>query len=157
MTLNANLIHVPESGFVFLAPLGSTAPTNYSTALDAAFLDLGYLAAGGLTENSPITTKDIAAHQDGEVVHTISRAPKTDVGFGLIEHNKEAVVKAALPGATISVDKLTVTMGDHDGGLQWALVVVELNANSMGVRTYYPRVKLTRRAQIGITVDNEKV
>lgn len=157
MSLTASNVRITESGYIFWAPLGSTGPSDYVTALDAAFLDLGYLAQGGLTKDQPIESKDITVFQNGEVIHTICRSPKTTVGFGLIEHNKEAVAKTAYPGLGISVDKKTLTYSDHDGGLQGALVIIELNANGLGERTYYPRVKLTRRDQIATTVDNEKV
>lgn len=157
MTLNADNVRITESGYVFMAPVGSTAPTDYDTALAAAWVDLGYLAEGGLTKDAPIETKDIKAFQNGEVIHTICRSPKTTLGFGLIEHNKEAVVLAAFPGITLNVGKDEITYADHDGGAEVALVIVEINANGLGERTHYPRVKLTSRDQIATTIDNEKV
>jgi hypothetical protein len=155
--LNADNVHITETGYVFIAPVGSEAPDDYDSSLSSEWVDLGYLAQGGLTKNAPIETKDITAFQNGEVIATICRSPKTTVGFGLIEHNKEAVILAAFPGVEIGPGKDEITYTDHDGGAEVALVIVEVNANGLGERTHYPRVKLTGREQIATTTDNEKV
>lgn len=157
MALTAGNVQITESGFVFVAPTATAGPTDYTTALDAGFVDLGYLASGGLTEDAPIESKDITVFQNGEVIHSICRTPKVSFGFGLIEHNKAAVQTLVWPGSTLSDTNKTLVYNDHDGGKQVSIVVVELNAGGLGVRTYYPRCKITRRDQVAITNDNEKV
>ena len=39
-----------KSGYIWVAPLGTTIPTDATTELDAAFVGLGYLSEDGLTE-----------------------------------------------------------------------------------------------------------
>jgi hypothetical protein len=41
MALDSDNVRVAVSGAVYVAPTGTTAPTDSGTALDAAFIDLG--------------------------------------------------------------------------------------------------------------------
>ena len=49
------------AGGVYRAPLGSTLPTDSTTALDAAFVALGYAGDAGVTETNGRTTNTIQA------------------------------------------------------------------------------------------------
>lgn len=55
------------AGAMWWAPLGTTLPTDATTALDNAFLPLGYVSSDGLTNADNITTETIRAW-GGDVV-----------------------------------------------------------------------------------------
>lgn len=63
-------------GAISVAPLGSTLPTDATTALDAAFVNLGYVSEDGLTNGSSRTVNDIKAW-GGDTVLSI-QDEKTD-------------------------------------------------------------------------------
>lgn len=54
-------------GAIWRAPLGSTLPTDAATALDNAFVCLGYVSEDGVTQTTEINTEEIRAW-GGDVV-----------------------------------------------------------------------------------------
>lgn len=49
------------TGAVYVAPAGTTLPTDATTALDEAFVNLGYVSEDGLVESIETDTTDITA------------------------------------------------------------------------------------------------
>lgn len=48
-------------GHVYRAPIGSTIPTDATTALDAAFVDMGFISSDGVRNNNTPETETINA------------------------------------------------------------------------------------------------
>ncbi len=63
-------------GAAFTAPAGSTLPTDASTALDAAFVGLGYISEDGLTNDGERSSENIKAW-GGDIVLSV-QTEKTD-------------------------------------------------------------------------------
>lgn len=81
------------SGAIFRAPLGTTLPTDASTALTAAFKAMGYVSADGLTNANKISTNNIKAWGGDTVL--VSQTDKTDtLAFTLIEALNSDVLSA---------------------------------------------------------------
>lgn len=90
------------AGAIFRAPLGTTLPTDASTALAAAFLDLGYVSEDGVTNNNTSDTDTINAWGGQEVL--VIQNEKTDEWtFTLIESMSANVLKTIYGDANVTV------------------------------------------------------
>lgn len=82
-----------KGGAIFRAPLGSTLPTDATTALDKAFVCLGYCGEDGLS-NSNTPESDSIKAWGGETVLTYQSAKEDSFTFVLIEALNPDVLKA---------------------------------------------------------------
>lgn len=123
MAVDQTKVAVAVTGSVSRAPLGTAAPTTQASALNVAFVDLGYIGEGGVTQSLPASgdTNNIPAWQNGATVRVVRSLP-TDLptfSFVALETNKTVVETWA--GATVTQ---TATEG--------ALVV-----NTLSARTHF--------------------
>lgn len=88
-------------GAVYRAPLGTTLPTDATTALAVAFVDLGYVSEDGVTNSNTIESDDIKAW-GGDTVLAL-QTDKTDTfSMTLIESMNENVLKAVFGTANVT-------------------------------------------------------
>ena len=80
------------TGGIWVAPLGSTLPTDASTALDAAFKCLGYASEDGVTNSNSPDTDTIRAWGGDTVLTPVSGKDDT-WSFTLIEALNDEVLK----------------------------------------------------------------
>lgn len=79
-------------GAVYRAPVGTTLPTDATTALNEAFVCLGYISEDGLTNaNSPDGDKIKA--WGGDTVHTYQKEKSDTFQFKLLEALNPDVLK----------------------------------------------------------------
>lgn len=94
------------AGAVFRAPLGSTLPTDASTALDAAFVNLGYISEDGLT-NGNAPDSDVVRAWGGDPVLYTSNGKEDTWQFSMISAKDPNVLKAVYNDANVSGDITT--------------------------------------------------
>jgi len=80
------------AGAVYVAPLGTTLPTDAVTALATAFKGLGYVSEDGLTNTLSIDSDNIRAW-GGDNVLPIQTGFTDEFGLTLIESLNEDVIK----------------------------------------------------------------
>lgn len=107
-------------GGIWVAPEGSTLPTDASTALDAAFKSYGYVSEDGVTRTISRDTTVVHAW-GGDTVAVLSKGKTETLKFKLIEPN--------------NVDVLGMTFGEASGTLA-AGITVKSKADISTPRAY---------------------
>lgn len=153
MPNNASYVGVGKpkvGGAVYIAPLGTTAPTDASTPLNEAFQLLGYISEDGVTITEERDSENIAAW-GGDTVYTTQTSYTESFAFTPIEVNP--VVAAAEYGSDnveVSAGKMTIT---HNGSeIPAVMIVIETVPNSGTVdRFFVPNAKLTEKGDQTLT------
>lgn len=115
--MDATKVRVGLTGAISKAPLGTAAPTDSSTALDAAYIDSGAISSDGVTLTLPDTgdRTTIQAWQNGAQVRVIRTVTDDlpSINFTFLETNKTAVE---------TYFGVTVTSGTTDGTFSYSPV-----------------------------------
>lgn len=138
MALDSDNVRVAVTGAVYVAPTGTSAPTTSSSALDAAFVDLGYVSADGITENIDRTTNQIRAWQNGSLVREVTSEGTYSVDMTFIETN-EAVLELYY-GTTNSSGEFNIDPTSTGGRQSFVIDVVD---GSSVERIYIPAGEIT--------------
>ena len=105
-----------RGGYCFVAPLGTTLPTDYSTALPSAFKCLGFISEDGYTETVDSDFEDI-----------------TDMNGDLMDSPQTSRVESAtLTLAEIKAMTLRLMYGDENVTDKAGVITVKHNGNSSG-------------------------
>lgn len=107
------------TGGLLRAPSGSTLPTDASTALDAAFLGVGYLGDEGI-DLTPSRSTDKVKAWGGDVILVTQTEFGVEAKFTLAEALNEQAAKTAFGDANV-----TATAGDATHG---ARLTIEVNS-----------------------------
>ena len=91
------------SGAVYRAPIGTTLPTDATTALDAAFVPLGYVSEDGLSNNNELSVEATKAWGGNIVLRSLTEM-NDEFALTLIETKNVDVLKAVYGDANVIVD-----------------------------------------------------
>lgn len=91
------------AGAVFVAPKETTLPTDATTALDSAFVCLGYVSEDGLTNNNEMDVSAIKAW-GGAIVYRSLTELDDNFALTLIESKNADVLKAVYGDANVTLD-----------------------------------------------------
>ena len=91
------------AGAVFVAPKGTTLPTDATTELSSAFVCLGYVSEDGLTNNNEMDVSAIKAW-GGAIVYRSLTELDDNFALTLIESENEDVLKAVYGDANVTTE-----------------------------------------------------
>ena len=130
-------------GAIYRAPIGTTLPTDASTALAAAFNPLGYVSEDGLTDSKTLETENIKSW-GGVVVLTTQTERSDTFKLTLIE--------------SLNADVLKTVHGDSNvsGALATGLTV-RSNADELPASVYVIELALREGAKKRIVIPNGKI
>lgn len=87
MALDSGNVRVGVTGVVYVAPLGTPLPVSSATTPNAAFVDLGYVSDGGITQSISVDTTDIKAWQNATTVRTLQTGHTVTYQLEFLEVN----------------------------------------------------------------------
>lgn len=137
------------SGGVYWAPIGTALPTDASTALSDAFLNVGFVSDGGVTLSSSTESSSQKAWGGTEVANSVTAYEET-TSFEMIEKSVNAL-KLAFGATNVTASGETVSAVRHtiDAFTTEAVLVVETLVNATEIRrTVVPRAKLIERGDV---------
>ena len=95
------------AGAVFVAPKGTTLPTDATTNLSSAFVCLGYVSEDGLTNNNEMDVSAIKAW-GGAIVYRSLTELDDNFALTLIESENEDVLKAVYGDSNVTTSNGTI-------------------------------------------------
>lgn len=96
------------SGGVSSAPLGTTLPADALEALDAAFVNYGFISEDGLTETNEKSSDKIKAW-GGRIVKNLQTDSSASFSFSFIESSNADVLKAICGEDNVTVSGSSIT------------------------------------------------
>lgn len=143
MALTASEIRVAGTGEVFVAAVGTTAPTDSTTALNAAFTGLGYSTENGVTIKRSTDREAIGAWQSATPLRYVYNGVDLSVTSEFLQSNKNTVKlflgsgDFAPAGGGYKADIATVPVQDTRA------CVVQFDDGSLHRRLYIPKSEVT--------------
>ena len=120
-----------KSGYIWVAPLGTTLPTDATSELDPAFAGLGYLSEDGLIEPASFEAgDDIVAAGGDTVAQADPTFSKTWTGT-CIEALNEDLLKVAYGSSNVTVAAATaskdgtITVKEQAGIVEHHVIVID--------------------------------
>lgn len=142
-----------STGGAFVAPVATAAPTNVSTALNAAFKALGFVSEDGLTESTDRSSDKIKAW-GGDVVKFTQSDYAATFTFALIQAMDGDVLKLIYGSDNVTITPPTVSTGTlttitaKSDMLPVQSFAFELKDGTNRVRIYVPKGQITAVEEI---------
>lgn len=144
------------SGAIFRAPLGSTLPTDATTALAAAFKELGYVSEDGVRNTNTAETEDVKAWGGDPVLNLQNGKPDT-WKFKLLEALNPEVLKTVYGDSHVEVTGKQIHVTATSEQAQDAVYVIDMAMkNGAMKRVVIPIGSLSEVAEV-VYKDNEAV
>lgn len=141
--MNVTAAKPNKAGAVFNAALGTTLPTDTTTALDEAFVNLGFISEDGVTNTNSPSCEDVKAW-GGDIVLSTQTEKKDEWKFKLIEANNADVLKVIYGSDNVS------------GSLEEGLKVVA-NSNEVAASCWCIDTILKSGTKKRIVIPNGKI
>lgn len=141
------------TGGIYLAPVGTTGPTNVSTALGAAYKSAGYIGDDGVTEANERDTTKIKAW-GGDVVKIVQSEHSVTYSFRFIEALNGDVLKAVYGDGNVTTTAATASTGTiHEVKLKGDMlphfaIVFEIKDGDARIRISAPDAQITEVGEI---------
>ena len=145
-------------GAIHVAPAGTTLPTDATTALAAAFVNLGYVSEDGLTNSNSAAVETIHAWGK-DIIYTKDGDDET-YSWTLLEVLDANVQKFIRGADNVTVDaesgamSVQVRRPSERTQMEEHVIVVDMILRKRAVRHVIPRGVITEVGEVSYTDDN---
>ncbi|MGG5373527.1 phage tail protein [Enterococcus sp. AZ196] len=113
-------------GAIYSAPLGTTIPTNATTALNAAFKGLGYVSEDGVKNANSMSNENIKAW-GGDTVASVQSEKEDTFSYTLIESTNVDVLKEVYgPDNVTGTLETGITITANSQELEEHILVIDM-------------------------------
>lgn len=143
------------AGAIYRAPLGTSLPTDATTALNAAFKSVGYISSDGVTNANGLTVNNIKAW-GGDIVYSSETEVTDDFKFMMIETAEIEAAKVAYGNENVSGTLAAgMTIKANSKEKEYASWVIEMILRgSILKRIVIPSAKVTGKDDISYKDDD---
>ena len=134
-------------GAIYRAPAGTTLPTDATTALAAAFKELGFVSEDGVTNNNSPDTDNIKAW-GGQTVLVVKNEQVDEFTFTLIEALNAEVLTTVYGSTNVTVTGSTIAVKATADTLPAAVFVIDMALNGYAKRIVIPSGSLSEVGEI---------
>ena len=136
-------------GAVYIAPIGTTLPTNATDDLSSVFKCLGYISDDGLEVEDERETEEINAW-GGDIVAILNKSYKTTFKLKFIEVLNVDVLKVVYGESNVTVgdDGMITIKGNNATLSEYVWVLDTITLNNRARRDVYPCGKVS---EVGAT------
>ena len=132
------------NGWIFAAPKGTTPPTDATTALASAFVNMGYISEDGYVQSIETDTEEIRAWGGDTVLTEQSGYAETHT-VNFIETNTDTL-KVIYGASNVTETNGVITVHSTGKALEEHVVVIELVLTGGRIkRVVIPRAKIADR------------
>lgn len=150
MAVNDNLVRVGVTGSVYAAPVGTALPTNTSSSLNAAFVEVGHVTLDALTEQMSVTKELVRSWQRPVGIRQVTTEVAWTFTFQALE-TSELVLELYYGGATSAVATgiVTTTIPSVMESTEKAFVI-QVDDGNITTRYVIPKGDITDRGEVPI-------
>jgi hypothetical protein len=149
MANNTDQVAVGAAGIVYVAPKGTAAPTDASTALASAWNELGIISEDGITIAEESDTTDINGWAPTGVVRTVKTSYKETIAFTPIEVNSN-VLQQMYGEDNVSVSSTGKIIAKHTGAdlAEVCLCIDVVHSSKVKGRYFAAAAQLTEKGDL---------
>lgn len=157
-TMNAAQVTVgaaAATGAIFIAPKGTTLPTDATTALANTYVLLGFTSDEGVQISEDSSTESIRAWEGRSNVFTIRSEYTETVSFTPIQCNADVAKLTWGDDMVVVGSNGAITAKHHGRTLEPVVIAIETTPREGIVRRYCGTFQLTERGEV--TLDGTQV
>lgn len=154
-TANVSTGKPKTAGAVYRAPKGTTLPTDASTALAAAFEDMGYISEDGVTNTNSPDTEKIKAW-GGQTVLVVVNEKSDSFKLKFLESLNSDVLETVYGASNVTVGTNTIAIVANAAALGEYVYVIDMVMGTAMKRIVIPCGSLSEVGDI-VYKDNEPV
>lgn len=153
MATDADEIVVGANGSVYVAPVGTVGPADIATALNASFIDLGFVSEDGIEITPGMDSSEINAWQSFYPVRRLVTARTLEIGFTLLQWNEDSIALAFGGGSVATTAGppavYTYTPPSPDE-IDYRALVIEWQDDTKSYRLHVPKVLVTDTSALSL-------